>query len=78
MTRTPPAAPKSGRWAALAQRPGETTPAIAPEPRSALLRRPGAPWRSRAPRRARDYPFCDTANCPWWRGYCTRDPACND
>jgi hypothetical protein len=24
------------------------------------------------------YPFCNTAKCPHWRGYCGRDPACND
>jgi hypothetical protein len=24
------------------------------------------------------YPFCDTSKCPYWRGYCSRDPACND
>ena len=31
-----------------------------------------------APKKQRDYPFCDTAKCPWWRGYCSRDPACNN
>jgi len=31
-----------------------------------------------APKPERDYPFCNTAKCPWWRGYCSRDPACND
>lgn len=25
-----------------------------------------------------DYPFCKAVPCPHWRGYCTRDPACND
>jgi hypothetical protein len=29
--------------------------------------------------RAKDgYPFCDTDRCPWWVGYCSRDPVCND
>jgi len=25
-----------------------------------------------------DYPFCKASPCPHWRGYCARDPACND
>lgn len=25
-----------------------------------------------------DYPFCRRDPCPYWRGYCRRDPACND
>lgn len=29
-------------------------------------------------KRDESYPFCDTAACPWWRGYCSRDPACNN
>jgi hypothetical protein len=24
------------------------------------------------------YPFCRRDPCPHWRGYCRRDPACND
>jgi hypothetical protein len=24
------------------------------------------------------YPFCRKQPCPWWFGYCRRDPACND
>lgn len=41
----------------------------------AILEAHGAP---KPEKRERDYPFCDTAKCPWWRGYCSRDPACND
>ena len=26
----------------------------------------------------RSYPFCGTDACPYWRGYCRRDPACNN
>lgn len=25
-----------------------------------------------------DYPFCRRDPCPHWRGYCRKDPACND
>jgi hypothetical protein len=25
-----------------------------------------------------DYPFCRRDPCPYWRGYCRRDPACNN
>jgi hypothetical protein len=27
---------------------------------------------------SKDYPFCQRDPCPYWHGYCRRDPACND
>lgn len=26
----------------------------------------------------KDYPFCRRDPCPYWFGYCRKDPACND
>lgn len=53
---------------------GEMDDSSSPAVAAPIASKPSAP--SATP--VAPYPFCDTSKCPHWKGYCRRDPACNE